>query len=201
MQTPQCTPFSRYAPAEAPRRWFPFLTFFLGHFVGNLAGNLRDSSGPTKYEPTGPAEVQRDPVSGLNFGRWISRGWIFQGASWKNQNQKFDPRINNVQTRCIVEGEAQNHPLFWRFSGGFCFSQDRLFSRNSTRKPLNLIESPIFTNAPCKTACLYNAPSMHTLERNRFQNSGVQTLFPRIRPQIRVPEEQNPLCRLLSLTK
>ena len=35
---------------------------------------------------------------------------------------------------------------------------------NSTRKPLNLIKSPIFTNAPCKTACLHNAPSMHTLD-------------------------------------
>ena len=72
--------------------------------------------------------------------------------------------INSVQTRCIVKGEAQKNPLFWRFSGGFRFSQDRLFSRNSTRKPLNLIKSPIFTNAPCKTACLYNAASMHTLD-------------------------------------
>ena len=62
------------------------------------------------------------------------------------------------------KGEAQRSPLFWRFSGGFWFSQDRLLCRNSTRKPLNLIKSPIFTNAPCKTACLYNAPSMHTLD-------------------------------------
>ena len=29
------------------------------------------------------------------------------------------------------------------------------------------IKSPIFTNAPCKTACLYNAPSMHTLDHIR----------------------------------
>ena len=72
--------------------------------------------------------------------------------------------FNSVQTRCIVKGEAQKSPLFWRFSGGFWFSQDRLFSRNSTRNPLNLIKSLIFTNAPCKTACLYNAPSMHTVE-------------------------------------
>ena len=72
--------------------------------------------------------------------------------------------FNNVQTRCIVKGEAQKSPLFGRFSGGFLFSQDRLFSRNSTRKPLNLIKSPIFTNAAYKTAGLYNAPSMHTLE-------------------------------------
>ena len=72
--------------------------------------------------------------------------------------------FNSVQTRCIVKGEAQKSPLSWRFSGGFWFSQDRLFSRNSTRKPLNSIKSPIFTNAPCKTACLGNAPSMHTSE-------------------------------------
>ena len=25
------------------------------------------------------------------------------------------------QTRCIVKGEAQKTPLFWRFSGGFDF--------------------------------------------------------------------------------
>ena len=72
--------------------------------------------------------------------------------------------INNVQTRCIVKGEAQKSPFFWRFFGGFWFSQERLFSRNSTRKPLNLKKSPIFTNTPCKSTCLYNAPSMHTVE-------------------------------------
>ena len=66
---------------------------------------------------------------------------------------------------CIVKGDAQKSPLFWRFSGGFWFSQDRLFSGNSTRKPLNLIRSPIFTNTPCKTACRYNAPSMRTLDQ------------------------------------
>ena len=69
-----------------------------------------------------------------------------------------------MQTRCIVKASRQKSPLFWRFSGGFCFSQDRLLFRNSTRKPLNLIKSPIFTNAPCKTTCLYNAPSMHTVD-------------------------------------
>ena len=64
----------------------------------------------------------------LNFRKWISRGWIFQGASFagKQSVKKFDPRI-------------------------------------------------------------------------RVQNSGVQNSFPRIRPQIRVPEAQNPLCRPLSL--
>ena len=70
-----------------------------------------------------------------------------------------------MQTMCIVKGEAQKSPLFWRYSGGFLISQDRLFSRNSTRKPLNLIKSPIFTNTPCKSTCLYNAPSMHTVDK------------------------------------
>ena len=72
--------------------------------------------------------------------------------------------IGSIQTRCIVKGEAQKNPLFWRFSGGFWFSQERLFSRNSKRKPLNLITSPIFTNTPCKYACFYNAPSWHTVD-------------------------------------
>ena len=40
-----------------------------------------------------------------------------------------------------------------------------MFSGNSTGKPLNLIKSPIFINAPCKTTCLYNAPSMHTIDQ------------------------------------
>ena len=35
-----------------------------------------------------------------------------------------------------------------------------MFSRNSTRKPLNLTKSPIFTNTPCKSTCLCNAPSI-----------------------------------------
>ena len=41
------------------------------------------------------------------------------------------------------------------------------------------MKSPIFTNTPCKTACLYNAPSMHTLEKFQFcllsRLSGIQT--------------------------
>ena len=71
-------------------------------------------------------------------------------------------RATQVQTRCIVKGEAQKSPLFWRFSWGFL--KERLFSRNSTRKPLNLLKSPIFTNAPCKSTCLYNAPNLHIVD-------------------------------------
>ena len=106
---------------------------------------------------------------------WLASQWL--SCAPQAQEARGD-EINSVQTRCIVKGEAQKSPLFWRFSGGFCFSQDRLFSRNSTRKPLNLIKSPIFTNAPCKTACLYNAPSMHTVDeilRFQSQSEGVST--------------------------
>ena len=91
-------------------------------------------------------------------------------GDWERSTSFIDDRqithliFNSVQTKCIVKGEAQKSPLFWRFSGGFWFSQDRLFSRNSTRKPLKLIKSPIFTNTPCKSSFLYNAPSMHTVE-------------------------------------
>ena len=95
--------------------------------------------------------------------RIIGKFWTF----WlRNCGNSEFLNFNSVQTRCIVKGEAQKSPLFWRFSGGFCFSQDRLFSRNSTRKPSNLIKSRIFTNTPCKSTCLYNAPSMHTVEFN-----------------------------------
>ena len=54
--------------------------------------------------------------------------------------------------------EAQKSPLFWRFLGAFAFLRI-----TCSRKPLHLIKSPSFTNAPCKTAYLYNAPSMHFL--------------------------------------
>ena len=33
----------------------------------------------------------------------------------------FTKLINSVQTRCIVKGEAQKSPFFWRFSGVFDF--------------------------------------------------------------------------------
>ena len=36
--------------------------------------------------------------------------------------------------------------------------------RGGKLRPLNLTKSPIFTNAPCKTTCLCNAPSMHTVD-------------------------------------
>ena len=55
------------------------------------------------------------------------------------------------------------------FSGDFLEVFDFLRSTCSLgisqENPLNLIKSPIFTNTPCKPTCLYNAPSMHTVEK------------------------------------
>ena len=54
----------------------------------------------------------------------------------------------SAQTGCIVNGEAQKSPLFWRFSGGFWLSQERLFSRSASTysKTLNLMRTPILFN-------------------------------------------------------
>ena len=94
--------------------------------------------------------------------------WPHRRVHWCRAISSKSVKINSVQTRCIVKGEAQKSPLLWRFSGGFSFSQDRLFSRSATRRPLNWIKSLIFTNTPCKPTCLYNAPSMHTVEKIIF---------------------------------
>ena len=54
------------------------------------------------------------------------------------------------------------------FSGDFLGVFDLLRSACSLgipqENPLNLRKSLIFTNTPCKSTCLYNAPSMHTVE-------------------------------------
>ena len=80
------------------------------------------------------------------FGSFLTRKshfWVtfvsFSSHFQTDPEKSLLGHFNSVQTRCIVKGEAQKSPLFWRFSGGFWFSQDRLLSRNSTRKPLNLI--------------------------------------------------------------
>ena len=86
-------------------------------------------------------------------------------------------------------------------SGGFWFSQDRLFSRNSTRKPFNLIKSPIFTNAACNITCLYNAPSIHTVESLRRhlgtekvpQRNCVTKILPNVRVNFLVRFASKPL--------
>ena len=44
---------------------------------------------------------------------------IYMGQRGPPQKSNFWSQINSVQTGCIVKGEAQKNPLFWRFSGVF----------------------------------------------------------------------------------
>ena len=88
------------------------------------------------------------PISNFSLETMVYRPLAFQNAEKCQSNSSRGSHanigsLNNVQIRCIVKGEAQKSPLFWRFSGGFWFSQDRLLCRNSKRKPLNLVKSPI----------------------------------------------------------
>ena len=90
---------------------------------------------------------------------------------WKNQGKRTN--INSVaKLGGIVKGEAQKSPLFLAiFWGLFDFLRIAWFSRNSTRKPLNLIKIPRFLQAPLVNPLVfYNAPSMHTVE-NKQGNS------------------------------
>ena len=73
--------------------------------------------------------------------------------------------INSVQTRCIVKGEAQKSPLFWRFSEFFYFLRIAC-SLGFPQETFKFNKIPIFTNTPCKSTCLYNAPSMHTVDES-----------------------------------
>ena len=55
---------------------------------------------------------------------WGRVGWTGQkkekGCAKKvGKNRQKIAYINSVQARCIVKGEAQISPLFWRISGGF----------------------------------------------------------------------------------
>ena len=91
---------------------------------------LSEFSSPKQYSRNSipPVSYYETKFRGLVFDR-TSKGFLWEATS--------PSKVDSVQTRCIVKGEAQKSPLFWRFSGGFCFSQERLFFLNSTRKPLN----------------------------------------------------------------
>ena len=106
----------------------------------------------------------RHPVYRLEVGFRNCSGSSLPISADNNYSGNF----NSVQTRCIVKGEAQKSPLFWRFSGGFLIFSGSLVLYKFHKKTfkLNKKKSSIFTNAPCKTACLYNAPSTHTVNLN-----------------------------------
>ena len=83
-----------------------------------------------------------------------------------------------TQGRQSFEGGHEvfgHHPFAWKTPtppGGLRtpkLNLCALFSGLNKRTFKFLIKkSWIFTNAPCKTACLYNAPSMHTVEQSTF---------------------------------
>ena len=43
-------------------------------------------------------------------------GFGFMGALWSTESLRV---YLSMQTRCIVNGEAQKSPFLWRFSGSF----------------------------------------------------------------------------------
>ena len=121
---------------------FPFFSIELGGWVDRRA--LLGGGGCSMLFCSRTARVGGSCFCFSQGHLWVSRmplNVVFvKPQTWSRLKHHY---FNSVQTRCIVKGEAQKNPLFWRFSGSFWFSQDRLFSRNSTRNPLNLIKSPI----------------------------------------------------------
>ena len=96
-------------------------------------------------------------MGGREVTRWYNcffcRKWVVAKLEGdKSASQSSILRIldvlNSVQTRCMIKEEAKNRPLFWRFSGGFWFSQERLLSRNSVRKPSKLNKIANFYKHP-----------------------------------------------------
>ena len=77
---------------------------------------------------------------------------MYRACEWKDQTLK---RLELY----IFQKSLLFWVIFW------LFSQDHLTTcslRIPQENPLNLIcISPIFTNAACKSTCLYNAPSLH----------------------------------------
>ena len=83
---------------------------------------------------------------------------------------ELEPLCDPEKLHCI-KGEALKSSLFWRFSGGVWFSEERLLSQNSAKSPWNSFGPPIFTNNPCRSTCLCNAPSLHTVDKHWSQGS------------------------------
>ena len=59
------------------------------------------------------------PPLSIKVGQNKSRQTI--GFSARTSRKLTLTYFYSVQTRCIVKGEAQKNPLFWRFSGVFDF--------------------------------------------------------------------------------
>ena len=56
------------------------------------------------------------------------------------------------------------------FLGGL-ISQDRLLYefQYGSGDPLHVVKSPILTNTPCKSTCLYNSPVLRTVDFHKLQ--------------------------------
>ena len=72
-------------------------------------------------------------------------------------------RINSVLTRCIVKPRLRKVHFSGDFLGVFDFLRIACSLGIPQENPLNLIKSPIFANAPCKTTCLYSLHLVCTL--------------------------------------
>ena len=121
--------------------------------------------------PKGPS----DPCSGKSF-RNTQPGDFLGLAIWHPNPSKLLERRSATHGRllvskkmCLVLSQIANPKkspgyVLRKLLPATILTLFRLRLRLFGRKPLNLIKSPIFTNAPCKTTCLYNAPSMHTVD-------------------------------------
>ena len=91
-------------------------------------------------------------------GSRIQSGSESRNSMARLQNKillNFLEKFNSVQTVCIVKARLRKV----HFSGVFDFLRCACSLGIRARDPLSSIKSPIFTNAPCKLTCLYNAPS------------------------------------------
>ena len=78
---------------------------------------LRSSRRTFRIDP--PPPFSGDPFNTFprNALPCPSFPWSFR--KYQGKPQKHQGFFNSVQTRCIVKGEAQKSPFFWRFSGEF----------------------------------------------------------------------------------
>ena len=129
----------------------------LFHTPGTLSGHFLDTPEPGPRGHPVRHSLGQPPFSGTLLGTRDSCSW--PGSS---QHKMLEFVMTSfgcpLPTKALETGSKvlKFHLLasIWLNSG---IPQE---------KPLNLIKSPIFTNAPCKSTCLYNTPSMHTLDFN-----------------------------------
>ena len=104
----------------------------------------------------------RTPISSLTSEDWqLQLTFEFECNSGKG-------KANNLQTRCIVKARLRRVHFSGDFLRGFDFLRSACSLGIPQENPLNSIKSPIFTNTPCKFTCLYNAPSIHTVEKRHI---------------------------------